>query len=184
MIAEYLDSNDLSIESNIKVGDTLRLKLPKFNNQHHKSTHSAWAFFTGMLNDSIAYITELYNVKETSSERKHDGIDIGARKGTRILAPFSGIAWAMESERGGLMIALVKDDDILIFMHCNQRFYLSGQSVMEGDPIASVGTSGHTTGPHVHLATGKITPSGERNFGAFRYNMLDPIDWYNKYFQQ
>jgi hypothetical protein len=184
MVKEYLDSNGLSIDSKIKAGDTLRLNLPKFSNPRHNSMHSAWTFFTGLLNDSIAYITELYNTKETLTQRKHDGVDIGARKGTRILAPFSGVAWTMESERGGLMIALVKGSDILIFMHCDQRFYLSGQSIMEGDPIASVGTSGHTTGPHVHLAAGRITPSGERNFGTIQYNMLDPIDWYNKYSQQ
>ena len=184
MVKEYLNSNDLSIDSKIKAGDTLRLSLPKFNNPRHNSMHSAWTYFTGLLNDSIAYITELYNLKETPAKRKHEGIDIGAHKGTRILAPFSGIAWTMESERGGLMIALVKGDDILIFMHCDQRFYLNGQSVMEGDPVASVGTSGHTTGPHVHLSAGRITPNGERNFGTIKYNMLDPIDWYNKYFQQ
>jgi len=184
MVKEYLNSNNLSIDSKIKAGDTLRLHLPKFSNPRHNSMHSAWTFFTGLLNDSIAYITELYNVKETLTKRKHEGIDIGARRGTRILAPFSGTAWTMESERGGLMIAIVKGYDILIFMHCDQRFYLSGQSIMEGDPIASVGTSGHTTGPHVHLVAGRITSSGERNFGTIKYNMLDPIDWYNKYFQQ
>jgi len=184
MVKEYLDNNGLSLDGETKAGDTLRLNLPKFSNPQHNYMHPAWTFFTGILNDSIAYITELYHEKETTTQRKHDGIDIGARRGTRILAPFSGTAWTMESERGGLMIAIVKDYDILIFMHCDQRFYLSGQSVMEGDPIASVGTSGHTTGPHVHLATGRVTPSGERNFGTIKYDMLDPIEWYNKYFQK
>ncbi|MDR2555535.1 MAG: M23 family metallopeptidase [Fibromonadaceae bacterium] len=183
MVKEYLDSNGLSLDDKIKAGDTLRLNLPKFDNTQHNSMHPAWTFFTGLLNDSIAYITELYNLRETVDKRKHEGIDIGARRGTRILAPFSGTAWTMESERGGLMIAIVKGKDILIFMHCDQRFYLSGQSIMEGDPIASVGTSGHTTGPHVHLVTGRIVPGGERNFGTIQYNMLDPIEWYNKYFQ-
>ena len=184
MVKEYLNGNDLSVDNKIKVGDTLRLNLPKFNNPRHNSMHSSWTFFTGLFNDSIAYITELYNANETPSKRKHEGIDIGARKGTRILAPFSSIAWTMESERGGLMIAIVKDNDILIFMHCDQRFYLNGQAIMEGEPIASVGTSGHTTGPHVHLAAGRITPDGERIFGPIKYNMLDPIEWYNKYFQK
>jgi hypothetical protein len=180
MVKEYLKENDLSLDSKIKPGDTLRLKLPAFNNPHHKTMQSAWGFFTGLLNDSLSYITELYNIKD-AAKRRHDGIDIGARKGTRILAPFSGIAWTMEDERGGLMLALVKDKDILIFMHCDQRFYLSGQSVMEGDPIASVGTSGHTTGPHVHLVTGKIMPNGERNFLAFRYKILNPFEWHSSY---
>jgi len=184
MVKEYLNDNGLSPDSSIKAGDTLRLNLPKFTNPHHNSMHPAWTFFTGLLNDSIAYITEIYNLKETMEKRRHEGIDIGARRGTRILAPFSGTALTMESERGGLMIAIVKDKDILIFMHCDQRFYLSGQSIMEGDPIASVGTSGHTTGPHVHLATGRIMPDGERNFGTIKYNMLDPIEWYNNYYQK
>ncbi|MDR2732917.1 MAG: M23 family metallopeptidase [Fibromonadaceae bacterium] len=177
MVKEYLENNELSPDSKIKTGDTLRLKLPTFSNPRHKAMQPAWNFFTGILNDSLAYITELYNVKPANT-RRHDGIDVGARKGTRILAPFSGTAWTMEDERGGLMIAIAREKDLIVFMHCDQRFYLSGQAVMEGDPVASVGTSGHTTGPHVHIATGKITPGGERNIGGLRYSILDPFEWY------
>jgi len=179
MVKEYLKNNELSLDSKVNPGDTLRLKLPAFSNPRHKSMQAAWSFFTGLLNDSLAYITELYNAKETNA-RRHDGIDVGARSGTRILAPFSGTAWTMEDIRGGLMIAIAREKDLLVFMHCEQRFYLNGQAVMEGDPIASVGTSGHTTGPHVHIAAGKITPNGERNFGNIRYNVLDPFEWYKE----
>ena len=180
MVKEYLKNNGLSLESKIKAGDTLRLKLPAFKNPRHKSMQPAWNFFTGLLNDSLAYITELYNAKQATTARRHDGIDIGGRKGTRILAPFSGTAWTAEDERGGLIIAVAREKDLLVFMHCDQRFYLSGQAVMEGDPIASVGTSGHTTGPHVHVAAGKITPGGDRSIGEVRYRVLDPFEWYKE----
>jgi murein DD-endopeptidase MepM/ murein hydrolase activator NlpD len=178
MVKEYLKDNELSLESKIKAGDTLRLKLPNFNNPQHKAMQGAWNFFAGLLNDSLAYITELYNAKQTASMRRHDGIDVAGRKGTRILAPFSGTAWTMEDERGGLMIAIAREKDLLVFMHCEQRFYLSGQAVMEGDPIASVGTTGHTTGPHVHVSTGKIAKNGERSIGELRYNALNPFEWH------
>jgi hypothetical protein len=180
MVKKYLEENELSLDSKINAGDTLRLKLPAFNNPRHNSMQHAWNYFTGILTDSLSYITELYNLRETATSRRHDGVDVGARKGTRILAPFSGVAYTMEDTRGGLMIAIVKDKDMLIFMHCDQRFYLNGQTVMEGDPIASVGTSGHTTGPHVHIATGKITPSGERSFGELKYDILDPFEWFRQ----
>jgi len=180
MIKEYLKNNDLSIDSKIKTGDTLRLKLPTFSNPNQKKMQSAWNFFTGLLNDSLAYITELYNPTQTALKRRHDGIDIAGRKGTRILAPFSGTAWTMEDERGGLMIAIAREKDLLIFMHCEQRFYLNGQAVMEGDPIASVGSSGHTTGPHVHVAAGEIAKKGERNINGLRYNVLDPFEWHKE----
>jgi len=180
MIKEYLKSNKLSLDSKIKVGDTLRLKLPNFNNPKHKTMQGAWNYFTGLLNDSLAYITELYNPQQTATVRRHDGIDVAGRKGTRILAPFSGTAWTMEDERGGLMIAIAREKDLLVFMHCEQRFYLNGQAVMEGDPIASVGSSGHTTGPHVHITTGRIAKNGERSIGELRYNVLNPFEWFKE----
>jgi len=180
MVKEYLEDNELSLDSKLQAGDTLRLKLPTFSNPQHKTMQGAWNFFTGLLNDSLAYITELYNPQQTATMRRHDGIDVAGRKGTRILAPFSGTAWTMEDERGGLMIAIARENDLLVFMHCEQRFYLNGQSVMEGDPIASVGSSGHTTGPHVHVAAGKISKNGERNIGGLRYNVLNPFIWFKE----
>jgi len=180
MVKKYLKDNKLSLDSKIKAGDTLRLKLPTFSNPQHKAMQGAWNFFTGLLNDSLAYITELYNPTQTATTRRHDGIDIAGRKGTRILAPFSGIAWTMEDERGGLMIAIAREKDLLVFMHCEQRFYLNGQAIMEGDPIASVGSSGHTTGPHVHVTIGKIAKNGERNINGLRYNVLNPFEWFKE----
>jgi len=180
MVKEYLQDNELSLDSKFKAGDTLRLKLPTFNNPQNKTMQGAWNFFTGLLNDSLAYITELYNPQQSATMRRHDGIDVAGRKGTRILAPFSGTAWTMEDERGGLMIAIARENDLLVFMHCEQRFYLNGQSVMEGDPIASVGSSGHTTGPHVHVTAGKIAKNGERNISGLRYNALNPFIWFKE----
>ncbi|MDR2583188.1 MAG: M23 family metallopeptidase [Fibromonadaceae bacterium] len=180
MIKQYLKENELSLDSKLKAGDTLRLKLPNFNNPRHKTMQGAWNFFTGLLNDSLAYITELYNSQQTATMRRHDGIDVAGRRGTRILAPFSGVAWTMEDERGGLMIAIAREKDLLVFMHCEQRFYLNGQAVMEGDPVASVGSSGHTTGPHVHVAAGRIAKNGERSISGLRYNVLNPFEWYKE----
>lgn len=147
-------------------------------NPKHNVNAPAWRYFTGILNDSIAYLTEFYHTEASEDQRKHDGIDIGGRMGARILAPFSAKAWTLVDDRGGVVIGLVRKDDIMLFMHCDQLLYLDGQDVMEGDPIATVGLTGHTTGPHVHLATGKIAKNGARAIGPVRYDPMDPMEWY------
>jgi len=160
-------------------GTQIRFYPPEsIKNPRYEVNAPAWRFFTGMLTDSIAYLTEFYHESETANQRKHDGIDIGSRMGARILAPFSAKAWTAKDDRGGVIIGLVRGDDVMLFMHCDQLLYLDGQEVMEGDPIATVGMTGHTTGPHVHLASGLVSKNGSRSIGPVRYNPMDPLEWY------
>ena len=144
------------------------------------SLGAAWKYWTSILSDSVAYITEFYNERGISG-RKHNGIDLASRQGARILAPFSAKAYTSKNERGGVMIGLVREKDVLIFMHCDQLLYLDGQEVMQGDPIATVGMTGHTTGPHAHIVTGVIDKRGTNRIGNVSYKVIDPIAWYYKF---
>jgi murein DD-endopeptidase MepM/ murein hydrolase activator NlpD len=141
----------------------------------------AWDFFTRIFTDTVAYITEGYHETETRAQRKHPAIDIATRRGARILAPFSGTAWVREGERSGRYLALVGGRDVLVFMHCDQVFYLDGQEVVAGDPIATVGMTGHTTGPHVHLVAGIVDPKGESSVGPVKYRVVNPFEWYGEF---
>lgn len=145
------------------------------------SIGAAWKYWTSIVTDSVAYITEFYHKEKTSKDRKHNGIDLASRKGARILAPFAAKAWTSVDERGGIIIGLVREKDVMIFMHCDQLLYLDGQEVMQGDPIATVGVTGHTTGPHAHIVTGEIKKNGSKKIGDIRYEVIDPIDWFYKY---
>lgn len=144
------------------------------------SIGAAWKYWTSILSDSIAYITEFYNERGFGG-RKHNGIDIASRKGARILAPFSAKAYTSRDERGGVVIGLVREKDVMLFMHCDQLLYLDGQEVMQGDPIATVGMTGHTTGPHAHVVTGVIDRRGNNRIGNVKYKVIDPIAWYYKF---
>lgn len=142
---------------------------------------AAWKFWTSVISDSIAYLTEFYHENATATQRKHNGIDVASRQGARILAPFGAKAWTSRDERGGVIIALVRKEDVILFMHCDKLLYLNGQEVMPGDPIATVGTTGHTTGPHAHIVTGLVSKKGKKRIGNVKYDVIDPIKWFYKF---
>ncbi|MBR6449629.1 MAG: peptidoglycan DD-metalloendopeptidase family protein [Fibrobacter sp.] len=142
---------------------------------------AAWKFWTSVISDSIAYLTEFYHAQATVNFRQHNGIDVASRMGARILAPYGAKAWTSRDERGGVIIALVRKNDVILFMHCDKLLYLNGQEVMPGDPIATVGTTGHTTGPHAHIVTGVVSKKGKKQIGNVRYDVIDPIKWFYKF---
>ena len=145
------------------------------------SIGAAWKYWTSIVSDSVAYLTEFYHEYATANQRQHNGIDVASRQGARILAPFAAKAWTSRDERGGIIIGLVREKDVIIFMHCDQLLYLDGQEVMPGDPIATVGTTGHTTGPHAHIVTGLIDKRGTKRIGNVKYKVIDPISWFYKF---
>ena len=160
------------------------IKFSRPENLAHAEADSigaAWKYWTSILSDSIAYITEFYHERASASQRKHNGIDLASRKGARILAPFSAKAYTSRDDRGGVIMGLVREKDVMLFMHCDQLLYLDGQEVMQGDPIATVGMTGHTTGPHAHIVTGVIDKRGNHRIGNVKYKVIDPISWYYKF---
>ena len=160
-------------------GTTIKFSRPDYiGSTATDSIGAAWKYWTSIVSDSVAYITEFYHAQATAKYRQHNGIDVASRQGARILAPFAAKAWTTRDERGGIVIGLVRKKDVILFMHCDQLLYLDGQEVMAGDPIATVGLTGHTTGPHAHVVTGLIDKNGPKHIGNVRYKVIDPIKWF------
>lgn len=188
-IDETMEENELSYkgwEKNnlIYPPATTVIKFSRPENLKKSSSETigaAWKYWTSIVSDSIAYITEFYHAEATSTQRQHNGIDLASRQGARILAPFAAKAWTSKDERGGTIIALVREKDVILFMHCDQLLYLDGQDVMPGDPIATVGLTGHTTGPHAHIVTGLVSKNGNKQIGNVFYKVINPIDWFYKF---
>lgn len=83
----------------------------------------------------------------------HKGIDIGAPSGTNILAAASGtVSVATYQWAAGNYIMLSHDNGIsTVYMHASQLLVSPGQTVNKGDVIALVGSTGASTGPHIHF---------------------------------
>ena len=83
----------------------------------------------------------------------HTGIDIAVPQGTPILAGQDGIiTLAGPAGDYGLMVAIDGGAGIVSrYAHCSEILVSVGQHVLRGDVIARVGSTGVSTGPHLHL---------------------------------
>lgn len=83
----------------------------------------------------------------------HQGIDIGADSGSSVLAAASGtVVIATYSYSAGNYIMINHGGGVYtVYMHCSQLLVSEGQSVMQGQTIAKVGSTGYSTGPHLHF---------------------------------
>lgn len=84
--------------------------------------------------------------------RAHLGVDITAPRGSRISAPAAGrvsfVGWKFSL---GLLIEIEHPNGIMTrYAHCRMALVKVGDRVTRGAMIATVGSSGLTTGPHLH----------------------------------
>ena len=97
-------------------------------------------------------ITSPYGVRR-SSRRAHKGIDIRAPLGSPIMAFRSGVVRCAEYHRSyGYMVEIQQDDGILArYAHMSQILVREGDRVGPGLMIGRVGSTGRSTGPHLHF---------------------------------
>ena len=83
----------------------------------------------------------------------HTGLDIGASSGTAIKAAAGGtVTFSGWKGSYGKMIVLSHGNGIqTYYAHCSSLLVSSGQTVSAGQVIAKVGSTGRSTGPHLHF---------------------------------
>lgn len=115
-------------------------------------------------------ITSRYAESSSIRSSKHTGLDIAAPKGTEIKAVAKGTV--IYAQRDGSYGNLVKIDHgngvETWYAHTSKMLVTVGQEVKAGDVIALVGSTGNSTGPHLHL---EIRINGEHvNPQKYLYN--------------
>jgi len=85
--------------------------------------------------------------------RLHQGIDIPAKRGTPIEAAAAGtVVFAGRNKGYGNMVMLEHADGRrTLYAHAQSLLVEAGDTVAAGQPIAKVGSTGHSTGPHLHF---------------------------------
>lgn len=89
----------------------------------------------------------------TGKRKMHSGIDYGSPKGSPVYAVAKGrVVVSGYDEFSGNKIAIRHaDNSVSYYMHLNSRGVGVGQEVMGGQIIGRVGSTGRSTGPHLHL---------------------------------
>ena len=85
--------------------------------------------------------------------RKHQGIDITAPKGTGILAAREGKVIYSGWMRGYGRVVIIKHDKTFhtVYAHNSKNVVKRGEYVSRGQKIAKVGSTGNSTGNHLHF---------------------------------
>ena len=83
----------------------------------------------------------------------HTGLDFQAESGTPILAAAGGVVVTQESHAGyGNMVEVDHGNDLITrYAHASATFVKKGDLVKRGQKIAAVGSTGRSTGPHLHF---------------------------------
>lgn len=97
------------------------------------------------------------------SHRFHSGTDIGAPIGTPVLAAYAGQVVMADFLGGyGLAVALNHNQgkQQTLYGHLSEVFVKAGETVKQGAVIGRVGSTGNSTGPHLHFEYRELTPDG------------------------
>ncbi|MCR4651712.1 MAG: peptidoglycan DD-metalloendopeptidase family protein [Lachnospiraceae bacterium] len=87
----------------------------------------------------------------------HNGVDMAAPGGSPILAAYEGevVAADYNSSMGNYIMINHGDGLYTIYMHASALYVSKGQTVSKGDKIGAVGTTGRSTGNHLHFGVRK-----------------------------
>lgn len=114
-----------------------------------QSVPSGWPVRTG-------YITSYYGMRVHPTKRRrifHEGVDFAAPRGTPIVAVADGVVIYSGRRSGyGQMVDIRHVNGLVTrYAHNQSNLVQEGQQVRQGQKIATVGSSGTATGPHVHF---------------------------------
>lgn len=93
----------------------------------------------------------------------HSGTDIGAPMGTPVIAALAGRVLLSDFLGGyGMTIALEHSDGTqqTLYGHLSEIFVKPGEMIQQGAVIGRVGSTGNSTGPHLHFELRQLTDAG------------------------
>jgi murein DD-endopeptidase MepM/ murein hydrolase activator NlpD len=137
---------------------------PKLTTQDERDRYEVYMFlhgnrqYVGNPFDAswLPHVSDFYGWRVhpiTGEKDNHTGVDIALPTGTEILAGGDGVVLeAGNNGSYGLAVLVDYGEGVSArYAHCSSLLVSAGQSVTKGDVIALVGSTGQSTGPHLHF---------------------------------
>ena len=150
-------------QKNVKVAKNTNTTTETSNKQKYSaigSVNTATTTSLGKARLSISLIkpvsgtiTSRFGVRSSIRSSAHTGLDIAIATGTPIKAAASGtVTFSGYKGSYGNMIVISHGNGIQTYYgHCSKLYVSAGATVTQGQTIAAVGSTGNSTGPHLHL---------------------------------
>ncbi|KLO24512.1 MULTISPECIES: M23 family metallopeptidase [unclassified Marinitoga] len=158
LIAEYNNIKDPDL---LYIGQKLKIPYEYIGLSFNKQVDVSWPVWGEITSLYGWRIHPIYNEK-----RFHSGIDIALSESAPILSAVSGKVVEVKKDNGyGIYVKIKAGKHYYIFAHMSKALATVGEIVKKGELIGRVGSTGISTGPHVHfevrtLADKSVDPLG------------------------
>ena len=98
-------------------------------------------------------ISSRFGARSSIRSSAHTGLDIATSTGTPVLAAASGtVTFSGWKGSYGYLLVITHSNGVQTYYgHCSKLYVSAGQNVAQGQNIAAVGSTGNSTGPHLHF---------------------------------
>ena len=149
------ESNIASMEAKIRAEEEAARKKAEANGETYTTKAIGDIYFKWPC-PSSSRITSSFGDRESPTEgasTNHKGIDIGASSGSSVIAAASGtVVISTYSASAGNYVMISHGAGVYsVYMHMSSISVSSGEEVSAGQTIGAVGSTGYSTGPHLHF---------------------------------
>lgn len=135
-------------ENNEKVEETTSLSQEEQDIVDVKNTASFIVPVEGYISSKFG----IRNPTTSTVPKNHTGLDIAAMSGTVVRSATDGVVIQNSSQGDyGNHLKIKIGDVTMVYAHCKTLYVNEGDNVVQGQEIAEVGTTGNSTGPHLHF---------------------------------
>lgn len=148
------DGNNQEANNEENVNENLEEKVSSISEMEIdiNNLKSAYSFIKPLSNYQVSSGFGARESEYQNVSGYHTGIDLAAESGTTINATMEGIVDLVSKEGDyGKHIKIRSNNVTTLYAHCSKILVKEGQIVAQGQPIAEVGSTGNSTGPHLHF---------------------------------